>query len=87
MVSEHYEQFGSATYYEKYYKHSSYHLCKVSIGPCTMATYINIRLRVQSLLTSVSHAFRKIVLPPYFQICISKTATGLQLATSACVQL
>jgi hypothetical protein len=72
-----YEQMGSAVYYEKCYKHSCYHLCKVSIDPRTMTTYNNNNLRVHSPLPYVFHAFRKIMLPPYFQIRISKTATGL----------
>lgn len=75
MVLEHCEQMGSAAYYDKCYKNSNCHLGKASIDPCTMAFYINIHLRLQSLLPYVFHAFRKIVFPPYFQICISKTAT------------
>jgi hypothetical protein len=67
----------SAAQYDDWYKHSCYHLCKVSTDPCIMAICINIRLSVHSPLPYVFHAFRKNVLPPYFQICISKTATGL----------
>jgi len=76
MVLVYCEQKRIPTYYDKWFKHSCYHLCKVLIDTYTMATHINIRLRVHSPLPYVFHAFRKIVFLPYIQICISKTATG-----------
>jgi hypothetical protein len=67
----------SASQYDDWDTHSCYHMCKVSIDPCIMAIYINIRLSLHSPLPYMFHAFRKNVLPLYWQICISTTATGL----------